>query len=117
MKFEEFKMNPEWEDWMKNMFHSFYTEIWDDHEYDRFGIEISEGDVVVDLGASIGLFSQYAVSKGASKVFAFECMDERFELIKENISNTDKITPMYGLISDTWMVITTIWKESLRIAM
>jgi len=100
MKFEEFKMNPEWEDWMKNMFHSFYTEIWDDHEYDRFGIEISKGDVVVDLGASIGLFSQYAVSKGASKVFAFECMDERFELIKENISNTDKITPMYGFISD-----------------
>ena len=65
-------MNPEWEDWMKNMFHSFYTEIWDDHEYDRFGIEIAEGDVVVDLGASIGLFSQYAVSKGASKVFAFD---------------------------------------------
>lgn len=101
MKFEEFKMNPDWEDWMKGMFHNFYTEIWDDHEYDRFGIEIANGDVVVDLGASIGLFSQYAVSKGASKVFAFECMDERFELIKENISNTNKITPIYGFISDT----------------
>ena len=41
-------------------------------EYERYGCQILPGDVVVDIGANIGLFSHRAELKGASAVYAFE---------------------------------------------
>ena len=41
-------------------------------DYERHGCQILPGDVVVDIGANIGLFSHRAELKGASAVYAFE---------------------------------------------
>ena len=35
---------------------------------------IRENDVVVDIGANIGIFSLYAMSKGAKQIFAFSIL-------------------------------------------
>lgn len=48
------------------------------------GIKISEGDIVFDVGASIGDFAVQA-SKLAEKVYSFEPSKEAFSLLKENI--------------------------------
>jgi len=99
MKYIDFKLGEGWDIPTKNIFNSFYKEIWEDNEYDRHGILIEAGDIVVDLGASIGIFSQYAISKKASKVYSFECLDEHFKYLLENTKDTKSIVPIYGLIS------------------
>jgi predicted RNA methylase len=99
MKFEDFKLISYWDTNEINIFNSFYNEIWNECEYDRYGVFIEENDKVVDLGASIGIFSQYAVHMGASVVYSFESDTDRYNLIKENTKNTNKVIPFNALIS------------------
>jgi hypothetical protein len=46
-------------------------EICDDQLYLQAGVSISAGDVVVDIGANIGVFTLYAAKQGA-QVYAYE---------------------------------------------
>jgi tRNA G37 N-methylase Trm5 len=78
----------------------FYKEIWEDNEYSRFGIEVKPGDVVVDYGANIGLFSQYAISKGASQVYSFELQDKYFKYLNLNTISTPNIEIYQGKVTD-----------------
>ncbi|MFZ1721378.1 MAG: FkbM family methyltransferase [Microgenomates group bacterium] len=59
------------------------TEIFFDQVY-TFKIKINQGDIVVDIGANIGVFSVFAASNGASHVFAYEPFPENIKLIKKN---------------------------------
>ena len=109
MQFKDFKYPADWDDNELNIYKSFYKEIWDEGEYDRFGVCVEPNDVVLDLGASIGLFSQWAISKGASKVYAFECDDSHYEFLTQNIS--DNIHATKGLISNSEWNLERIYKE------
>ncbi len=53
-------------------------------DYERFGCVIEEGDVVVDIGANIGMFSRRALERGASRVISFEPMAESFSCLLDN---------------------------------
>jgi FkbM family methyltransferase len=53
-------------------------------DYERFGCQINEGDVVLDIGANIGVFAHRAETKGASKVICFEPMTPTFECLIKN---------------------------------
>lgn len=79
----------------------FYNEIWFEHEYDRHGLKIESGDIVFDLGAFVGMFSQYAVSQGAKHVYCVEADRSRFEYLIQNINNAP-ITPYLAHVSDRW---------------
>ena len=46
--------------------------------------KIYDGDVVVDLGGNIGVFTRWAYSQGASKVITFEPDSRYFRLLKLN---------------------------------
>lgn len=89
MLFKDFKLNPNWSEENRKILESFYNEIWTDNEYNRFGVGVEHNDTVVDLGASIGLFSQYAIEQGARRVYAFETDPERCEYIKKNTRASD----------------------------
>lgn len=89
MKFEDFKLNPNWSEETKKTLEAFHKEIWTDNEYNRFDVGVKPGDTVVDLGASIGLFSQYALNEGARRVYAFETDPERCDYIKQNTRKSD----------------------------
>lgn len=52
--------------------------------YERFDCVIEKGDVVVDVGANIGMFANVAYHKGASEILCFEPSDIAFECLVRN---------------------------------
>lgn len=54
-------------------------------DYERYGCIIEKGDVVVDIGANVGMFSRRALEKGASRVISFEPMSITYSCLSENV--------------------------------
>ncbi len=55
------------------------------HGYLEHGIEIHDGDIVLDVGANIGLFGIRAVQRHpAVRVFAFEPVPDIYRVLKQN---------------------------------
>ena len=71
--------------WYENV----YKEIWFDHEYSRYGVEVEKNDIVVDCGANVGFFTLYALNKGAKHVYSIECDDKNMESLHYNLENTN----------------------------
>ena len=62
------------------------NEIWLHESYNPKGFEIKKGDVVVDIGAHIGIFTLYAAHHAKNgKIYSFEPAEDNFRLLKENI--------------------------------
>lgn len=62
------------------------THVWLLQEYGRSGFEIRDTDIVIDVGAHIGLFalfsSQFCIN---GKVYCFEPVKENFDLLRTNL--------------------------------
>jgi len=54
-------------------------------------MKIKKDDVVVDIGAHIGIFSRYAAVQGASRVIAMEMNPKHFVSLKLNVRPVDDI--------------------------
>lgn len=50
-------------------------------------MRIQKGDVVVDVGANIGIFSRFAHLNGASRVLSFEMDDKYYRVLEKNNSD------------------------------
>jgi FkbH-like protein/FkbM family methyltransferase len=62
-----------------------YKEIFEDQCYFRHGIGLNDGDIVVDIGANIGLFALFAAQRcPKAKIYAFEPSPVTFDLLKAN---------------------------------
>src|SRR5205823_13985149 len=62
-----------------------YKEIFEDQCYLRHGIRLRDGATVVDIGANIGLFSLFVMSRCANpNIFAFEPAPVVYDLLKAN---------------------------------
>ena len=62
-----------------------YKEIFEDECYLQHGIRLRDGDTVVDIGANIGLFSLFVMSRCRDpKIYAFEPAPGVYELLKAN---------------------------------
>jgi 31-O-methyltransferase len=59
-------------------------EICDDQLYLQAGVSISPGDVVLDIGANIGVFTLYAAKQGA-QVYAYEPMPATYGVLQQNV--------------------------------
>jgi FkbM family methyltransferase len=70
-------------------YHHAYNEIFSQSGcvYENEECRISKGDVVVDIGSNIGIFTHYAYRKGASEIYSFEPSTESFECLSLNTSN------------------------------
>jgi len=64
--------------------------------------QILSNDVVVDIGANIGVFNIYAAKKTKNKVYAFEPFPDNYKILKNNIfqNKLDNIQPYNYAISD-----------------
>ena len=73
-----------------------FKEIFLQEIYNQYGIEIKERDIVIDIGANVGMFTLYASQKATSgKVFAFEPFEENFRLLTNQIS-TNKLKNVFA---------------------
>jgi len=66
---------------------SFHKEIFFDLEYERHGVKIEKGDTVIDLGANVGIFTEFAISRNAGKIISFESDEEIYSHLISNIND------------------------------
>ncbi len=63
-----------------------FNQIWLTKTYTPKGFEIKEDNVILDVGAHIGLFSIMAAKSASNgKVYVFEPSEENFKLLEENV--------------------------------
>ncbi len=62
--------------------------------YEIAECKIEPGDVVLDAGANIGIFTNYAYRRGAKKIYSFEPCSEAFQAL---IMNSGEIAETYKL--------------------
>jgi tRNA A58 N-methylase Trm61 len=101
-----FKCPPGQEELTTNFQHEIYSE----NEYNRFGMGIKEGDVVLDCGGNVGIFTQYAFDMGASQVLAYECDEPHFKCYKENITD-DRAKCTMGFVGHGHYDLTKIFEQ------
>ena len=67
----------------------------DEGAYRFNGVGVEKGDIVVDAGANLGLFSAWAASVGAEKCYAFEPMNKNYNYLVEQAEVfDDRIIPI-----------------------
>jgi FkbM family methyltransferase len=76
-------------------------DIWRINVYTPLDFQILPDDLVVDIGANVGVFSTYAAKQTKNKVYAFEPYPDNFETLVKNISrnNLNNIQPQSYAIS------------------
>lgn len=83
-------------------------EIFVDKVYEKF-FEVEEGDVVFDVGASLGVFTYSILDKNPSHVFAFEPSFEQFKTLvlntrEGNVTNINKgISSSFGKLKPDYV--------------
>ena len=87
-----------------NLSQELYCYGFEEAEINFFKKYIKQGDVIIDIGANIGLFTLIAADKTGSqgKVISFEPSPQTFMWLKENISanNLENVSPFKMALSD-----------------
>jgi len=67
-----------------------FTHVWLLQEYYRYGFEIKDNDVIIDVGAHIGLFALFSSQFCKNgRIYCFEPVKENFDLLKSNLELND----------------------------
>lgn len=67
-----------------------FSLIWFVKEYNKHGFKIGKNDIVIDIGAHIGIFSIFASQFCKNgKIFCYEPSMENYELLQHNISENN----------------------------
>jgi FkbM family methyltransferase len=74
-----------------------YHEIFDDRIYCLGGLTISDGDVVVDIGANIGLFLLFATREAKDlRVLSFEPIPDTFDVLRRNAAELESRVELFN---------------------
>ena len=75
-----------WRTYDANPILALVYEIYFRREYTPAGWSIGRDDLVVDIGANVGVFTVLAAERTRNKVYAFEPHPENFKYLRENIA-------------------------------
>ncbi len=67
-----------------NLLRSLLVEIFDGQAYETGDVVIRAGDTVIDCGAHVGVFTRYALSRGAGRVVAIEPVPQNLISLEAN---------------------------------
>lgn len=73
-------------------------EIFEDNTYERF-FEVEEGDIVVDLGASLGPFTYKILPKNPKQCYVVEPLSYQVDILRKNVER-DNVKVIQGAITD-----------------
>jgi len=99
------------------MVSTFYNEFWVYKDYEWW-YKVQPGDVVVDLGACIGMMSADSLDKGASKVYMVEGNRHLLKTAIKNVSEymmnepDPKVYPINAIIGSSEGVYITVEDET-----
>ena len=87
-----------------------YTQLWYESPSNvHFISKVESGDVVVDIGANIGMYSYQAIENGASKVISFEPYPQLYQCLSYNKEiNQDVYNWCIGSENNIVEMITTV---------
>lgn len=86
------------------------VDIFEGNTYERF-FSVEEGDIVVDLGASLGPFTYKILSKKPKQCYVVEPLSHQIDIVRKNVGQ-DNVKIIQGAITDkkkieiTWDDIT-----------
>jgi FkbM family methyltransferase len=70
-----------------------FQEVWVDEIYCQPGYEIEDGNIVIDIGANIGVFATFAAMRASNvEVLAFEPFPENAKWLKQNVSESNLLS-------------------------
>jgi len=92
--------------WSYAVYHEIYNLM--DYYLNREK-KIHEGNIVVDLGGNIGVFTRWAYGQGASKVITFEPDSRYFKLLQ---LNSDPRTILFNAAMSDSIGTTTLYESS-----
>ncbi len=75
-------------------------EIFEDKLYEKYH-EVQEGDIVLDVGASVGPFTYSILSKNPKQVFSIEPSDSEFITLTKNLGHYDNVSLINKGITST----------------
>ena len=78
-------------------------EIFEERIYEKF-FEVEEGDIVLDIGASLGPFTYSVLSKTPKHVFCFEPCEEEFPTLVKNTIGSPVTHIMKGISDSNYTV-------------
>lgn len=90
------------------------THVWLIEEYARKKFEIKSNDVVIDVGAHIGLFTMYASQSCKNgNIYSYEPVKENFDVLKENmtINNLQNVKIFNSAVSNSDSKITLFMND------
>ena len=82
-------------DWYVN---AAKKEIFEDNTYERY-FEVEEGDIVVDLGASLGPFTYKILPKNPKQCYVVEPLSYQIDILYKNVGR-DNVKIIQGAITD-----------------
>lgn len=85
------------------------TNVWLVEEYSGSNFRINANDVIIDIGAHIGLFTLYASQYCKNGIiFCFEPVDENYDILVDNITqnNLKNVKPFKSAVSKSESTIT-----------
>jgi FkbM family methyltransferase len=80
-----------------------YEQFFTDKIYESFFSEnnlVNKLDVVIDVGANVGLFTEYCLQKGASKVYSVEINDKAIKTFKQIHGSKENVKLITKGLSD-----------------
>lgn len=93
------------EDEMANFHRNSITrEIFEEKLYEKF-TEVKEGDIVLDIGASVGPFTYSILHKNPKQVFCVEPSDSEFVTLTNNFSQYNNVALINKGISSTNSIV------------
>ena len=63
------------------------------NEYEGSGAGVKAGDVVLDCGANVGVYTRHALDRGARLVVAIEMAPESLDCLRRNLAERDRGRP------------------------
>ena len=87
-------------------------EIFEGNTYERF-FEVEEGDIVVDLGASLGPFTYKILPKNPKQCYVVEPISHQIEILKRNVGQ-ENVRIIQGAITDKKKIEIT-WDDMTEI--